>query len=239
MKCDYIRYSPSEKSTLNTSYSQIYINIPRETSVNSLLNSYLGLKFDVLHAASGNIYRDGNVIKLINLGPVALFSIYQLTTISGKNLEDISHSHVVSLMYKIITSARGSDDLSIGFDQNRGRRQRELTNNKNTEGKYHLRIMIKVIFGFAEYQEKATYGLGYKLTLTKNIDPAVVNKDYAINNAKIKFIAIEWYVPYCTLSFPQQTILSKQNQSKTPTELQYVERSVFMKEVKSQNFLGF
>ena len=71
-------------------------------------------------------------------------------------------------MYKLITSAKDFDDLSIGFDRDRNRRQRKLTNNKNVKGKYHLRIMLKDIFGFAEHHEKVTYGLGYKLTLTRN-----------------------------------------------------------------------
>ena len=33
--------------------------------------------------------------------------------------------------------------------------------------------MLKDVFGFAELQEKATCGLGYKLTLTRNKDDAV------------------------------------------------------------------
>ena len=37
LKCDYIRYSPNEISTMNTAYSQIWINIPREDSFISLL----------------------------------------------------------------------------------------------------------------------------------------------------------------------------------------------------------
>ena len=41
LKCDYIRYSPSEISTIITTNSQVYINIPREDCVISLLNSYL------------------------------------------------------------------------------------------------------------------------------------------------------------------------------------------------------
>ena len=62
-------------------------------------------------------------------------------------------------MYKLITSAQDSDDfLSIGFDKVRGKRRDELTSNKNMKGKYHLRSMLKDVFGFAE--EKATYGLG-------------------------------------------------------------------------------
>ena len=124
-KCNYIRYSPSEISTINTPISQVYINIPREYSVISLLNSYLELNFDVLHAAANNRYVDGNDIRLVNLGPIALFSNYKLTTSSGKHLENTDHAHIVSLMYKLLTSSRGSDDLSIGFDRDRDRRQRE------------------------------------------------------------------------------------------------------------------
>ena len=88
----------SEISTINTVNSQIFINIPREDSVISLLNSYLGLNVDVVHAATNNRYVDGNHIRLVNLGSIALFSIYKLTTSSGKHLEDISHAHIVSLM---------------------------------------------------------------------------------------------------------------------------------------------
>ena len=47
LKSDYIRYSPAEISTINTANSQVYIIIPREDSVISLLNSYLELNFDV------------------------------------------------------------------------------------------------------------------------------------------------------------------------------------------------
>ena len=239
LKCDYIRYSPSEISTINAANSQVYINIPREDSVISLLNSYLELNFDVLHAATNNRYADGNDIRLVNLGSVGLFSNYKLTTSSGKHLEKIDHSHIVSLMYKLLTSSKGSDDLSICFDRDRGRRQRELTNNKTQKGKYHVRIYLKDVFGFAEYQEKATYGLGYKLTMTRNSDNAVLIKGNAINNAEIKINAIEWYVPHYTPSMQQQAILSKQIINKTPTQIQYPERSVFMKEVNTQNFWTF
>ena len=73
-------------------------------------------------------------------------------------------------MYKLITSAKDSDDLFIGFDRHRNRRRDELIRNKNIKGKYHIRIMLKDVFSFAEHQEKATYGLGYILPLTRNKD---------------------------------------------------------------------
>ena len=47
--------------------------MPREDSVISLLNSYLDLDFDVLHAATNNRYVDGNDRRLVNLGPIAFF----------------------------------------------------------------------------------------------------------------------------------------------------------------------
>ena len=239
LKSDYIRFSPSEISTINTANSQIYINIPREDSVISLLNSYLDLNFDVVHAATNNRYADNNNIRLVNLCPVALFNNYKLTTSSGKHLEDVSHAHIVSLMYKLITTAKGCDDLSIGFDRDRTRRRNELTNNKNIKGKYHVRIYLKDVFGFAEHQEKATYGLGYKLTLTRNSDNAVLNEAAATVLGKVKIIAIEWYVPHYTASMSQQAVLSNQIVNKIPTELQYIERSVFMKEVNTQNLWNF
>ena len=90
-----------------------------------MLKSYLDSKFDVLDAASDNRYADGNNKRLANSRQSALFSSYKLTTSSRKLLEDIGHAHTVSLMYKLKTSAGVSDDVSIGFDRDRGKRQRE------------------------------------------------------------------------------------------------------------------
>ena len=70
--------------------------------------------------------------------------------------------------------------------------------------------------------------------LTRNSDNAVLNKGNAINKAKIIINSIEGYLPHYTPSILQQAILSKQIFSKTPTEPQYVERSVFMQEAKNQ-----
>ena len=39
LRGDFIKYSPAETYTINTPNSQIRINVPREDSVTSLLNS--------------------------------------------------------------------------------------------------------------------------------------------------------------------------------------------------------
>ena len=239
LKCDYIRYSPSEISTIKSPKSQTYINMPREDSVNRLLDSRLILNFDELHAATNNRYAIGDTIRLVNLDPVALFSTYSMTKSSRNHIEEFSHAHIICLLYILITIARDTDDLCIGFDLSRDRRQREVINNKNIKGKYHLTIMLKDNFGFAEHQEKGTYGLGYRLILRKNNDSAVLNKGNEINNAKIEINSFDWYVPHYTPSLEQQSILSNQIVMKILTELQYIEKSVFMNEKNIQNLWTF
>ena len=155
LKCDYIRYSPSERSTINTAYSQNCLIIPREDSFISLISSYLDLYFDAFYAATGNRYVDNIDIRFVNLRPIALFSRYKLTTSSGKHVAHASHGYIVSLMQKLITSAENTDDLSIGFGRDRGRRQRELTNNKNIKGKNHVRIRFSVDFWFCRAIKKS------------------------------------------------------------------------------------
>ena len=164
---------------------------------------------------------------------------YKLQSSSGKHIGEINHAHKVCLMYKPTTSARNTDDLSTGFDRDRDRRKRKLTKNKNTKGKYHVTIMLKDIFGFAEPQEKGTYELGYKLTLTSNSDKGVLNKANATNNAKIKINCFDWYLPHYTPSLAQEKKPVDQIVKKTPTELRFVERSVFTKEVNTQKLWTF
>ena len=60
-----------------------------------------------------------------------------------------------------------------------------------------------------------------------------MNKYNAANIGKIRINSIEWYVSHHTASVSQQAILSKHLLCKSPTELQYVERNVFMKKVNT------
>ena len=137
-------------------------------SVVSLINSYLDLNFEVVKKVDISRYANGNDIKLVNLGTIALFNKYKVTASAVKHLEDVSHVHFVHLLHKLLTSAKDTEKLSIGFDRYFDEMRRELTNNKNLNRRYQVRIMLKDVFGFAEYQEKATLRLGYEFTLTRN-----------------------------------------------------------------------
>ena len=51
-----------------------------------------------------------------------------------------------------------------------------MTNNRQTNGKYHVKKYCKDAFGFAEHQEKATSGLGFILTKQRKIDYHVLSQ---------------------------------------------------------------
>ena len=87
-------------------------------------------------------YGNRIVIRLINLSPISLFSTFKLATSSGKHWDGLSYAYIVSLLCKLVTSAKDTYDLSIEFDRSRDGRQEERPNNKINEGKYHVKIRI-------------------------------------------------------------------------------------------------
>ena len=78
-----------------------------------------------------------------------------------------------------------------------------------------------------------------KLTLTTNNNHAVLNKAEAIPDARNKIDTFHRYVPHNTHSISQQNILIERISSKSPTELRYIERSLFMKVVYNQKLWTF
>ena len=77
-----------------------------------------------------------------------------MTTSRGKHLEDNSHAQLVSLMFELTCSSRGSVGLSTDFDRDRRRRQQELTNIKEIKGEFHVKIMLKDVFGLPNIKKK-------------------------------------------------------------------------------------
>ena len=85
LKCDYIRYTPLSLNLRNGKNNQIFIDIARRKSAISWKDKYLELDFNVTHRAGAHIrYIDNDCIRLVNLGPIALFIKYRLTRSSGK-----------------------------------------------------------------------------------------------------------------------------------------------------------
>ena len=231
-KIDFIKYSPSSLATINNNNSNISIIFPREDAYICLQNSYISLEFEILKNDDTR-YADGDQISLVNFGPVALFSEVKLTTSSGKHLEKVDNLHPISLMYKLLTSNQQTSQLLYGFEESQATRRQELTTNKTEKGTFFVRIKLKDLFGFAD-QEKITYGLGYSLTLKRNNNNDPIIRDNGVDAAKIYIKDISWYIPHIP-SMENQQLVTDQILDKDPTELYYMERIVFRKDVNTNN----
>ena len=233
-KIDFIKYSPNALSTVNNNNSNISISLPREDAYICLQNSYITVDFEVLKHADDTRYVNNDAIGLVNFGPVALFSEAKLTTSSGKHLEKVDNLHVISLMYKLLTSQQQVTELLSGFEESEAIRRLELTNNKTEKGTFFLKIKLTDLFGFAD-QEKVTYGLGYVVTLKRNTNNDVIIRGAGVDAAKVVIKDIGWYIPHFTPSLENQQIVMDQLLNKDPTELYYIERTVYRKDVNTNN----
>ena len=175
---------------------------------------------------------------MVNFGPVALFSEAKLTTGSGKHLEKVDNLHPISLIYKLLTSTQQTSQLMSGFEESQATRRQELTNNKTEKGTFFVRIKLKDLFGFAD-QEKITYGLGYTLTLKRNNNNDPIIRDNGVDAAKKYIKDISWYIPHYVPSLENQQLVMDQILDKDPTELFYTERTVFRKDVNTNNSWTF
>ena len=97
-------YTPPWLNLVNGEIDQFFIDIPRKESAISLRDSYLELDFNVTHRVSAHArYADGGHIRLVNLGPIALFNQYRLKSSSGKEIEKIDICHLYSTLYILKT----------------------------------------------------------------------------------------------------------------------------------------
>ena len=232
-KMDFIKYSPSSLATVNNNNSNISINLPREDAYICLQNSYLALEFEVLKNDDTR-YADNDPIALVNFGPIALFNEAKLTTSSGKHLEKVDNLYNISLMYKLLSSTQNTSELVSGFEESQTNRRQELTNNKKEKGTFFVKIKLTDLFGFAD-QEKITYGLGYNLSLKRNNNNDAIIRTATADEAKIDIKDIGWYIPHYSPSMENQQLVMDQILNKEPTELYYIERTVFRKDVNTNN----
>ena len=140
-------------------------------------DSYLELDFRVTDRAGAHArYADGDHIRLVNLGPIALFDKYRLTGSSKKEIDEIDNAHVICLMHKLISSSSDTDILSIGSHRSIEARERELTTNNKTKGIYVVRISLKDVLLFQKIKIILLMILGYILTLQRNSDNHVLSR---------------------------------------------------------------
>ena len=79
--------------------------------------------------------------------------------------------------------------------------------------------------------------MGCSLTLKRNNNNDPIIRDNGIDAAKtdIKDIDIVWYIPHYVPSMENQQLVLNQILDKDPTELFFIERTVFRKDVNTNN----
>ena len=232
-KIDFYKYSSSSLATINNNNSNFSISLPREDAYICLQNSYISLEFEVLKNDNTR-YNNGDEISLVHFGTIALFSEAKLTTSSGKHLEKVDNLHPISLMIILLTSTYQTSQLLYGFEESTTIRRQELTNNKTEKRTFFVRIKLKDFFGFAD-QEKITDGLGYTLTSKRNTNNDVVFRTNGVDAAKVVVKDISWYISHYVPNSENQQLVMDQILNKDPTELHYIERVVFRKDVNTNN----
>ena len=102
---------------------------------------------------------------------------------------------------------------------------------KTTKGIFRVRIYLKEVFGCAEHQENASYGLGYKLTLKGNNENHVLSHPAgAIDAASLSLAErviiddLNWYVPHFTPNISNQKLMLGHIENRAATEITYFER---------------
>ena len=208
--------------------------MPREDAYIFLQTSYISVQFEVLKNENTR-YAIGDEKSLVNFGPVALFSEAKLTTSSGNHLEKVYNLHPICLMYKFLTSQQQTSQLIFGFEESVAIRRQELTYHKTEKGTFFGRKKLKDLFGFAN-QEKINYILGNTLTLKRNNNKDPITRTTAVDAAKVvvKDISCIFHIHYVPSIENQQLVLN-QILNEGPTELYYTERTVFRKDVNTNN----
>lgn len=233
LKENYRRYNPTSLSTINTNNSLITIQVPREDAYICLKDSYIDLEIEIVKNDNSALV-NASEVSLINLGGVALFQEAKLTTSSNKQIERVEPLYQSSLMYKLLSSSHTSD-MSCMFEKDYTSRKAELTTNADAKGVLFLQIKLSDLFGFAEYQDKITLGLGYNLTLRRGDDANALLRLATMDACKILIKQIAWVIPHYTPSIENQTLVAQQLLNKEPTTLKYVERKSFTKAVNTNN----
>ena len=77
--------------------------------------------------------------------------------------------------------------------------------------------------------------MGYTLTLKRNDNNDAILRGNAVDAAKVVVKDISWYIPHYVLSIENQQLVMEQTLNKDPTELHYIERIVFRKDVNTNN----
>ena len=210
-KYEDIEYEPVAGTNLNSSGADIRLAIETQDVFTHPSESFLIIEGRLVKD-NNNSYGNNDVITLTNNGIMHLFkrirydlsgqeieniiNVGQATTMLGllKYPDDFSKSKGLNqLWYKDTTNMASLDD-NAGFKI----RQIYIIKNSDPKGSFSFKIPLKHIFGFCGDYDKVVYGLKHNLTLTRNVDSDAIFKAVGVDDGKIMFSKISWFMPHVT-----------------------------------------
>ena len=100
-ECDCIRYTPHSLKSVQEGFYKKCNNMPREDSAVSSKDNILEIEFKRKHKSCIALYADVDRKNLVILGKNAFFGKHNLTSSTGKEMEQFENAHMESLMYKL------------------------------------------------------------------------------------------------------------------------------------------
>jgi hypothetical protein len=151
-------------------------------------------------------------------------------------------------MYKLLKESQTNlyeyftKDVTPGTAINTGLRNR-LINDNDEKGTLFVRLRLSDVFGFCEYQDKITYGLGYTLILKRGDAQGngALFRLHATTAAVAKIVIkdISWYVAHYTPSLESQATISQMLADKSTTTMSYIQKYVTEKLVNTSSNWSF
>ena len=114
LECDFFRETPQLIIIADRANEQFYFDLQREDSVKSFEVICPKKQFDFLREDDNEWFLAAVITRLANLGSIAFFIEYTLSSSIGSETEYTDQTLIACLLYKLTTSPRDYEDLFIG-----------------------------------------------------------------------------------------------------------------------------
>ena len=245
----YSEYLPTSGSNLNTP-GTITIHIECQDEFYHPRKSRLLVEGELVKAAAGGRYVNGNNIALSNNGIMHLFSNAKYE-IAGQEIESVNNPGIAGV---IMGAAKFPYDYGFGAglmecwapntadtqlaEKGFTRRKKYIIDKSAPKGNFQFMVQLENIFGFAEDYDKVTYGMRHKLTLVRKGDNDAIMRANNVDAGKVVLKKISWLMPRVHASDVKKFELYRKIESKLKIDVGFRMRQCTVAEIP-QNVTSF
>ena len=172
---------------------------------------------------AGTPYGDADLITLVNVGPLFLFSGIKYS-LSGQEIESVNNPGQATVMSNMLKHSpdfeKGSglaecfysDSSVAAAATNKGfaKRQNLIIKESNPNGTFSFYIPLASIFGFCDDYDKITYGFRHQLQMVRKSDNDAIFRATAVAAGKVVLTKVAWIMPQVKPNDIRKVALYKQ-----------------------------